>query len=217
MISFIIPTNNNWGDYVNPYIDSVIEHTKKDQRIRIEFIVVDTGSDVPYEPSSKYRLIKMPKEKHYNYMKALNLGASMARGDWLIFSNDDVLCEGEFYDDIKRLPRIGIYGNAIREKTLDTFGANVRYVYGWQIIMHKSVFATVGEFDEYYLHAGFDDIDYCWRASRRGMPIVKANLPFVHLADLQKKHRRVTVKGFREIMARSKEHFIKKVQNDDYS
>ena len=213
MISFIIVANSNWGDYAIPFIDSI-----RINGDRQDIILVDNGSKIPYLPSNKYRLIRLEEKAHYNYMAALNTGAKIASGEWLMFCNDDVLCTGDFRR-LEGLERVGIYGAQLRHKKNKIFGADVNYIYGWMLLMHKSIWMAVGQFDEYYLHAGFDDLDYCWRAAKLGVKSVEVSpWPFVHLADKKNGlHRRMTVDGYREMQARSKEYFLKKVKNDSNS
>lgn len=209
MISLIIVANNTWGDYATPYIESVLRHEPS-----TEIILVDNGSPAPYSISDRYKLVRLDPEENYNYMRALNAGAKLATGDWMIFSNDDVECHGAFADVIQKQSCNGLYGMEIRSKPA-RWGAGHEfcYIYGWLIIMHRTIWEIVGEFDEYYLHAGFDDLDYSWRCQEKGIPVKVLDLPFVHLADQPDNfHRRMTVDGYKENMERSKAHFIKKVR-----
>jgi hypothetical protein len=211
MISLIVVANSKWGDYAFPYIESVKRYEPK-----TEIILVDNGSPQPYPMNRDYRLFRNEPDGHYNYMQALNIGGRAATGDWLMFSNDDIKCTGMFADTIKQLPYNGLYGMEIREKPA-RWGAGKKfcYIYGWLIIMHKAVWEIVGEFDEYYLHAGFDDLDYSWRAQEKGIPIKTVPLPFIHLADQPDHfHRRMTVDGYKENMERSKSHFLKKANGE---
>ncbi len=210
MISLIIVANSDWGDYATPYIESVVRYEPN-----TEIILVDNGSKEPYQ-SGDYKLIRVDQSVHYNYMKALNIGAKEATGDWLMFSNDDVLCKGTFADTIQAQPYKGMYGMEIRKKPAKWgAGREFCYIYGWLMIMHRAVFEIVGKFDEYYLHAGFDDIDYSWRCQEIGIPVKALDLPFIHLADEPDNfHRRTTVEGYKDNMVRSKEYFLKKVAGE---
>lgn len=207
MISFIIVANSNWGDYAISFIESILLQGRK-----CEIILVDNGSDKPYPPSDNYHLIRLEPKGHYNYMAALNAGADVATGEWLMFCNDDVLCTGDF-QWLEGLDQVGVYGAELRHKTKEKFGVDVDYIYGWMMLIHRRIWMAVGQFDEYYLHAGFDDIDYCWRASRAGAKSIEVKpWPFVHLADQKnEKHRRATVEGYAEMQARSKKYFLKRV------
>ncbi len=208
MISFIICANSNWGDYAIPFINSI-----RGQGRKCEIILVDNGSNKPYQKDDKYTLIRIDPKGHYNYMAALNAGARFATGEWLMFCNDDVLCTGDF-NWLEGLNQVGVYGAKLRHKDKVKFGADVDYIYGWMLLMHRRIWMAVGKFDEYYQHAGFDDLDYCWRAKQIGTKSVEVKpWPFVHLADQPNNfHRRMTVDGYKENMERSKAHFIEKVR-----
>ncbi len=210
-ISFVIVANSNWGDYATPYIESVLRHEPD-----TEIVLVDNGSIKPYEEYDNYKLIRLEVSGHYNYMRALNEGAKLTNGEWLIFSNDDILCWGGFRNEILDLPHRGLYGREMRTKDPAWgLGRKLKYIYGWIMLMHSSVWDEVGKFDEYYLHAGFDDIDYSWRCQCKKIPLKTIHLPFVHLADTNEGyHRRMEVDGYKENMLRSKEHFLEKVKND---
>lgn len=205
MISFVIVACNRWGDYVSMFIDSILRHEQE-----VEIILVDNGSPKPYEPGPAYQLVRLEPGIDYNYMQALNAGAKFAQGDWLVFCNDDILCHGKFVRTIEALAPDALYGMEIRMKDRN-WGLEFQYIYGWMMIVPRAVREVVGDFDEYYLHAGFDDLDYSWRAQQAGFGLRTVALPFVHLADQARgRHRRANVPGFEANMARSKQHFLKK-------
>jgi len=193
MISLIIVSNMRFGDYVGPYIESVLR----------------------YEPETEIIITDLTKEgNRYNYHRGLNSGAKRAKGDWLIFSNDDVLCTNSFSEMIENFDKNCIHGKELRRKTEEKWGFSVEYLYGFILVMHRSLFEKVGEFDEVYGHAGFDDIDYCWRAQEMGFNLqAHEDLPFLHLADLPgASHRRYLISGYSENMKKSKEHFLEKTK-----
>jgi GT2 family glycosyltransferase len=209
MISQVIVANNNWGDFATPFVDSVLKHYAN-----TEIILVDNGSKKPYKKDPRYKLIRLEAETNYNYMKALNVGMRETTQDWMVIGNDDVLCTGPFFKKITSLPVNMLHGPEVRrKKAYWGIKKSFFYLYGWIIIMHKSVYKKIGDFDEAFLHAGFDDIDYSWRAQQLGIHLnVIDDIPFVHLADMgDQQHRRREVPGFHENMAKSKEHFVRKV------
>ncbi|MBX3046989.1 MAG: hypothetical protein KF698_08345 [Anaerolineales bacterium] len=189
-VSVIFPYTKAFGDFAAPYTESIHNH----------------------EPEVQVVSVNTEGEADYRYTQALNQGAMLATGDWLLFSNDDILCQGEFVEMVKGLDPNKIYGMELRRKTQEEWGADVEYLYGWILLMHRSLFKAVGLFEEQYLHAGFDDIDYCWRVQQAGFGLEVIDLPFIHLADQPGgEHRRYTVPGYRDQMARSKEIFLAKV------
>ncbi|MBX3004569.1 MAG: hypothetical protein KF821_01930 [Anaerolineales bacterium] len=189
-LSVIFPYTKAYGDFATPYTESIHKH----------------------EPAVQVVGVNTEGEPDYRYTQALNQGARQAAGDWLMFTNDDILCQGEFVELVSGLDPNNIYGMELRHKTKEEWGADVEYLYGWILLMHRQLYDGVGPFEEQYLHAGFDDIDYCWRAKQAGFGLEVIDLPFVHLADQPGgEHRRYTVPGYREQMARSKRFFLAKV------
>ena len=206
MISLIIVAQNKWQDYATPFIGSIYRHAGWE----VEVVLVDNGSPDPYQKEQFSEVIRLDPDENYNYMKALNAGARAASGDWLVFCNDDILCTGPFSDQINSLPKDFLYGNEIRQKSR-AWGLEFQYIYGWMLIMHRTLWEDVGPYDEYYLHAGFDDLDFSWRSQRAGYALRKLELPFTHLADLPGGiHRRYKVSQYTNNMSRSKAHFLKK-------
>lgn len=190
MISVIFPYTLKFGDFASGYISSLRRHEGD-----IDIVKVFTGN-----------------KASYNYTTALNVGAKQATGEWLLFSNDDILCTDKFTHLVEGFDRNNIYGMEMRRKTKAEWGADVEYLYGWLLLMHRSLFDAVGRHDEGYVMAGFDDIDYCWRAQQLGYGLKVVDLPFVHLADRPGgTHRRYTVDGYKEQMVLSKARFLAKV------
>lgn len=209
MISFIICANNKWGDFATPFINSI--YNWHSVWSGIEVVLVDNGSPIPYPGEQPYWTLRLEADENYNYTKALNVGAGATIGDWLVFCNDDILCTGPFVDDIISLPKNFLYGNEIRQKN-KAWGLEFQYIYGWMMIMHRSLWDAVGPFDEFYKHAGFDDLDWSWRAQQEGYSLHQLELPFIHLSNLPGEiHRRHTVPGYEQNMARSKAYFLEKI------
>ena len=206
MISFVICASNHSGnDLATPFVESILKYEPDS-----EIVLVDNGSTIPYRESENYKLLRLDYPLgSFSYPRALNEGFKLTIGDWIAFCNDDVLCTGKFKDLINGLNRNILYANEKRYKN-PSWGAGVRidYLFGWILLMHRSLYLDVGQFDEFYNQASCDDLDYCWRAYKKGFSVDVAGLPFEHL-DL---HRRTQVKDFDEINQRNKAYFIEKVK-----
>jgi GT2 family glycosyltransferase len=214
MISVIIVASFKWGDYVSPLIGSILN-----QETDTEIIVVNTSpADCTLRPLYDCKVLRLPETEAggYLYCKALNMGAAEAQGDWLLFSNDDVLCYGKFRSIIEGLMPFGMYGKTVRHKK-PAWGVEVTYLHGWNMIIPVSVYDAIGPFDENFDQAGVDDIEYGWRAERLGFHVLPADVPFLHLADYGDHekivHRRETVPGYWNAMKRNKDYFLRKVSD----
>jgi GT2 family glycosyltransferase len=93
-VSIIIPTRNGWN-FLGPCLESI---EKSDwPRNKLEIIVVDNGSDDPLtldslkslETSGKITVIRDPRP--FNYARLNNVAARIARGEFLVLLNNDVV------------------------------------------------------------------------------------------------------------------------------
>lgn len=95
MISVIIPTYNHFEDCLKPCIDSILKYTDMDKN-QIEFIVVSNGStdgtnsylkDLAF---SDLRFKPLIFKEPLGYTKATNEGLKIARGNCILFLNNDI-------------------------------------------------------------------------------------------------------------------------------
>lgn len=92
LVSVVIPTRDNLP-YLRRCLQSLQARTNDEP---CEILLVDTGSEDPnalafyerLEESQQVRMLRLAGP--FNYSKANNFGASQARGDLLLFLNDDV-------------------------------------------------------------------------------------------------------------------------------
>lgn len=91
-VSIILPTRNN-EDHIANLLDSIFSQNYEGE---IEVLVMDSSDDKTPEVAEKYsnnhnvRVVRVEPED-YNYGGTRNLGASMTRGDLLVFISTDVI------------------------------------------------------------------------------------------------------------------------------
>ena len=108
------------------------------------------------------------------YAEAMNRGVKYsAPNDWIIIINNDVLCTGDI--DTSKLDKNTIYGAKKHER----WGRE--WLDGWFFMFHRDAWEDVGEFDENFEKAAFEDADWCFRAQDKGYKINVMDVPFVHL------------------------------------
>lgn len=86
-LSVVIPAFNE-QECLNRALSTLLNQTVPPH----EIIVVDDGSDSPLSVPSGVRLIRIEREPSYRgSSEAKNRGAAAATGDWLAFTDDDIL------------------------------------------------------------------------------------------------------------------------------
>lgn len=206
--SIIIPVYNKW-DLTRNCLKSIAATTDKD---RVEVIVVDNASsDVTPNACAflgkelfreNFKFIR--NEINRNFAGASNQGAKAARGEYLIFLNNDTATEPGWYEplinDFSVYPDIAATGPLLLYPDKGPFGRLVQHMgvlvtpyfqFGhlyqgipeasvltrkrrfFQVItaacmvIRKSLFLDIGEFDEEYKN-GFEDVDLCGRLTAAG-------------------------------------------------
>lgn len=89
LVSVILPVNNGRSHGVERLVDSLKNQTHK----KIEFIAVDSGSSddtVSWLKKNSFTVLQIEPSK-FNHAYSRNLGASRAKGDYLLFVVDDVV------------------------------------------------------------------------------------------------------------------------------
>lgn len=116
MVSIIIPSRNNLK-LIKKCIRSIVEKTNYPA---YEILIVDNGSDDPdtldYYKSlgSESKIRVLDYNEQFNYSRANNIGAQAAKGDILLFLNNDIeILEPDWLQEMVQwveLPEIGIVG-----------------------------------------------------------------------------------------------------------
>jgi len=115
-VSIIIPTKDKVA-LLRRCVDSILRRTRYDA---FEIVLVDTGSEeeatrIYYASlAQNSRITLVEYEGDFNYSRACNVGAKAARGDSLLFMNNDMeALEGDWLEELVRwsnLPDIGVVG-----------------------------------------------------------------------------------------------------------
>ncbi len=192
LISIII-VNYNGKKWLKKLFDSLLSQTYKN----FEIIFVDNNSNdgsVDYIKDN-YQLVKIVRSKNLGYGHACNMGAQSAKGDFLMFFNEDMYVEKDFifkfitqYNLIQNKSVVGTIGCAIvdyEEQNLSGnlgYGSTIDFIAapvinfdkdkifhntGCPLFITRSVFKKVGGFCEnFFLYS--EDVDLCWRLNLMG-------------------------------------------------
>jgi GT2 family glycosyltransferase len=171
-----------------------------------EVIIVDDNSEISISTLlSKFQIKKKVKvirnEHNLGYGASCNRGATIAKGEYILFLNDDMEISSNLLEtlvkEIKKYPNAGIMfckeinyndPSAISMGGLmDPFGNTYlrinpkdRFFYapGAPCFMKLNVFYEVGGFDEsFYLFV--EDVDLSWRIRLKGYSIIYVNKAYV--------------------------------------
>lgn len=183
-----------WEEYTWPFVESILKHEPE-----ATVVVVDNGSDPPYPDKPFVHRI----DKNFGYAEGVNLAVKKAGDqDWYIIVNNDVVCNGKFIPWLKtRAQRDILYG--VHTNHNAQFG---EYIEGWIFAISKEMWNTIGPFDEKYMEAAFEDVDYSVRAKRAGFSIVTTPLPFHHFGG----KTRHAIEGYKEKRKINREYFLEK-------
>lgn len=129
LISIVIPTRDN-GRMLQRCIDS-IERQTRTERCRYEIVVLDNGSvdpdSVAYleEIASRKNIQVIRHDAPFNFSELNNLGVKRAKGDLLLFLNDDIeVLQADWLD------RLGGYA---QQSHVGAVGAKLLFPGGYEI------------------------------------------------------------------------------------
>jgi beta-1,4-mannosyl-glycoprotein beta-1,4-N-acetylglucosaminyltransferase len=170
--SIIIPTFNHLEDCLEPCLESIFKYT---DLADVEIIVVANGCT---DGTHAYLTLRdfggLIFIDPIGYTRAINEGARVATGEYLIFLNNDcILLEQEKNTWLKQLTEpfennddIAVTG-PLTGIALDT----VEFVVFFCAMTPRKLFEELGGLDEIFTPGYGEDIDYCARAFKRKLRV----------------------------------------------
>jgi glycosyltransferase involved in cell wall biosynthesis len=179
MISVILTTKGHLQDLTIPCVRSI----KRTVGVPYELIGVDDGSvdnTIYYLNRVCHKAIYVPGLGPGN---ARNFGLREASGDYILFLDNDILCNTPGWlrflvEECKR-SRAGII-SPIVENTVQAPGvsvdgiADVQHLPGATMLFPRSTFDTLGYLDPLLSYRG-EDTDYCFRAILAGLRVCRTD------------------------------------------
>ena len=181
-VSIIVPAYNA-GATLGECIEGCLAQTHAD----CEVIVVDDGStDITAEVAAQYP-VRYLRQSNGGPAAARNLGANLASGDILAFTDSDCvpaadwiarLLAGFTEDDVVAVG--GTYANANPQHRLSRlihaeiryrhsqFAGDVDFLGSFNFAVRREAFEAVGRFDELFRAASAEDNDLSYRLGERG-------------------------------------------------
>ena len=215
-VSIIIPFKDR-GELLCDCLASLRSGTYRD----FEVVLVDNGSSEPrllqllerLRQRRRYRVVRDPA--CFNFSRLCNAGAAAARGDWLLFLNNDTcVLTPDWLEQMIRAasqPGVGIAGAALfypdgtvqhagmfqrgdcvwehlehRKTTLHSEVRSVPAVSAACLLIGRELFEELGGFDE-ERPVTHNDVDLCRRARARGrLVVVNAQARLLHYESLSR-------------------------------
>jgi len=206
--SIVIPVWNG-STVIKDCLEAVYRDSGEDL---LEVICVDNASSddsagLIAEAFPQVRVLKQPV--NLGFAGGINAGVQAAQGDVFILLNQDCIAQPGWLAALARAlhscPQYGIFGSTIYnpDDTLNHTGAAIRhpdatgihltdwgdgqikkveFVTGAATAIRRETWKIVGQFDEGYYPAYYEDGDYCYRARNRG--IETAWVPQAHVRHL---------------------------------
>ena len=183
-----------------------IEHTRRcfdglsaERSAGARLIVVDNGStDGTAEfLAGQSDVLTIQNAENTGCARAWNQGVSKAKGDWLVVLNNDVVLTDGWLEGLLEFAReksVDIVCPALREGELNYdlpahargFVSRMRDVarpgaaHGVCFLVRRSVFETIGLFDENFKFGVFEDTDFFLRAKQASFSTAITGAAFIH-------------------------------------
>ncbi len=197
-ISIIIPIWNG-ADTITDCLQAVYAHLPTGQAV--EVIGVDNGStdDSATLVAQNYPQVKLLRQSiNLGFAGGVNVGLHAATGEMLILLNQDCLVQADWltaiHQTMAQYPQFGILGCTIfnPDHSINHTGAfihypdaysvhlteisstqpyQVEYVTGAALALRRQTWEQVGDFDEGFYPAYYEESDYCYRARHQGIAI----------------------------------------------
>ena len=190
LVSIII-VNYNGKSYLRKCLESI----KKIDYDNLEIIVVDNNSTdgtMEFLVQNHPSVITLKLDQNHGFAKPNNMAAKIARGDFLLFLNNDTKVTPNFLTELVQVlvkdDQIGICQSLLLKPNgemdssgdfIDTIGVvynskepidkirEISSARGASMIVRKKLFSDLGGFDEKFF-VSFEDVDLGWRTWIKG-------------------------------------------------
>lgn len=170
--SIIIPCYNLDDELVevtHECFKSLKEHTKN-----YELIVIDNASELGSEMLLRVADTYVHNSVNLGNGAAWNQGARLARGKYFVFMDNDVIVKKDWLEPmIQKVQdkQIGVAFPALKNRDEDGYSERLA---GCCWIVRRELWQEIGEIDEEYGLAYFEDTDYFWRVQSSGYKLAPA-------------------------------------------
>ena len=194
LVSIII-VNFNGKDFLEKCLDSLFKINYSNFEVIIaDNYSIDGSTEFVKSEYPKIKLVEL--DENYGYAEANNIAAKIAKGDYMIFLNNDTIVTPDFVDELIKIMKndsmiaisqslllklngdidssgdyVDTFGRAYSAKTKPSQIQNILSARGAAMIVRKNIFWDLGGFDKEFF-ATFEDVDIGWRAWLLGYKVV---------------------------------------------
>lgn len=206
-ISVIFPTFNGWQD-TKKCLKSLRKVNYPKNKIGIWVVDNNSSDNTPKLIKKHFPWVKIiGQSKNLGYSSAVNIAVKKTNSDYILFSNNDVIFDKNFFTEMVRLaqsdPKIGVIGGKCYNQKGGIVGFNglkINPYLGYHqydlsnldsvrecdippaggFFVSRKLVNKIGSLDEgFFLY--FEDIDYCIRTKRAGFKVLyNPNAIFYH-------------------------------------
>jgi len=194
LVSIIIVNYNG-----KSHLEQCLESIMKIDYTNFEIILVDNNSvddSIEYVKNNYPSIMIIKLDNNYGFAEPNNIGAKNAKGDLLLFLNNDTIVTPNFISELvtamEKDPKIVIAQSLLMKPNgdidssgdfIDVFGRayssriktdNTRLILsarGASMIVRKKIFFDLDGFDKNFF-ASFEDVDLGWKANMFGYKVV---------------------------------------------
>lgn len=166
-LAAVIIGHNQYKRWTLPLINSIQEHEPL-----CHIVLVDNNSDPPYPEHDGVTPAWADNE---SVAKAINAGIYAAGWrEWYLVLDNDVTCTGPFMHLLDEFDERTIYGAEFKD------WRHFKFLIGWCTFFPRLAWSEVGKMDEEYIHWGYQEVDWLWRAEQAGYKQEQIKAPFTH-------------------------------------
>jgi GT2 family glycosyltransferase len=224
-LSIIVPVYNNWN-FTKTCLKDLAKLPKDHEVILVDNSSIDTTKDILHLDIDKpINLQYIRNKNNFGFAKACNQGFEKAKGECVLFLNNDIKVEKDFDSWTQLLikeakttnglvgPNGGLLNSALGfvKETTEVVSGNF-YMSGWCLCAKKNIFDKLilesnefrGPFIEEFT-TYFEDTDLSFRAEELNIPMKIVSVPVFHFGKMTSKKV-----GLQELYLSAKVKFINK-------
>lgn len=187
-VSIIVLSHLNWNRYTRDFLVQIMEKTDFQD---YEVICVNNGNgkgitkDFNDWIAHDKRFKMIESEKNLGFAGGNNLAAKYAKGEYLLFINDDIIIhnKGWLSNLVKAKNDKNIVGAQLIKNNQHTAYKykTQEYLGGWCVLVTRDEFESIGGWEETFGKAFYEDVWFSRELAKKGKKLVQVETGLEHL------------------------------------